>query len=226
MKAYMYDSENNNLFKEEVPCQKDPKESEIQGKDVWLLPANCTFEAPPAEKEGYVILFRDGVWAQLRNLKGTQYWLEGETYADAPHTMTEYGDLPEGASTERPEKPLDVLKDEKLESLNTAFSEWRSDGATLISSLGFEADADEKAVADVDGLVTLGIESTVFMDANNVGHELMLEQLKTLQKELIESGIYAYQTKWAIRDSINSAEDKEALEAIEIVFTPKDFTAA
>lgn len=224
MKAYMYDSERDNLFKEEVPCQRDPKESEKQGKDVWLLPANSTFEEPPQAKDGYVILYRDGAWAQLRNLKGTQYWLEGEGYDDPPHTMTDYGDLPKGATTERPEKSLDGQKEDKLAILNSIFSAWRSDGATLISSLGFEADADEKAYTDVNGLVTLG-ESAIFMDAHNEPHQLTIDQLKTLQRELIESGNYAYQTKWAYREAINGASSKEELEAIVIKFEPKDFSA-
>ncbi len=123
-----------------------------------------------------------------------------------------------------PDPTLEEAKTQKLTELSSAFDAWRTDGATLISSLGFEADADEKAYTDVNGLVTLG-ESATFMDAHNEPHQLTIEQLETLQRELIESGNYAYQTKWAYRDAINSAQTVEAVQAIEIAFTPKDFSA-
>lgn len=120
---------------------------------------------------------------------------------------------------------VDEVRQRKLNELNRAFDAWRSDGATLLSSLGFEADADEKASADVGGLVTLGASAT-FMDAHNEPHELALDQLKILQKEIIQSGISAYTTKWAFRDAINSAESVDALNSIIFFFEPKDFTEA
>ncbi len=223
MKAYLYNPENEYKFREEIECQRDPKESLNQGKDVWLLPADATFEQPPEEEEGYVVLWRDDKWQKLRNLKGKQYWLEGEGYNDPSHTMTDYGDLPEGASLERPAKNVEEIRSDKLDELNRMFDSWRTDVATLISSLGFEADADEKANADVNGLVTLG-ESATFMDAHNEAHELTLEQLKVLQKEIIQSGSLQYQAKWAFRDAINNATTKEELEAITIAFAPIDFS--
>lgn len=123
-----------------------------------------------------------------------------------------------------PETTLDEVKGSKLAELAYAFDAWRTDGATLISSLGFEADADEKANDDVAGLVTLGASAT-FMDANNQPHSLTIDQLKILQKEIIESGVSAYETKWTYRNAINSAETVDAVNAIEIKFEPKDFSA-
>lgn len=122
-----------------------------------------------------------------------------------------------------PVPTVDEVRQNKLNELSRIFDAWRSDGATLISSLGFEADADEKASADVSGLVTLGASAT-FMDAHNEPHELTLDQLKVLQKEIIQSGISAYETKWAYRDAINSAESVDVLNSINISFEPKDFT--
>ena len=64
------------------------------------------------------------------------------------------------------------------------------------------------------------------MDAKNVGHEVTLDQLKTLQLEIIASGNAAYQEKWKLRDAIEAATTKEELDAIEIVFQPLDFSKA
>lgn len=134
--------------------------------------------------------------------------------------------LPEPEPVPEPteEELLEQAKTTKLSELNTKFSLWREDGATLVSSLGFTADADEKANDDVMGLVTLG-RSTVFMDADNQPHELTIDQLKILQTEIIENGISAYEVKWAYRNAINSAETVDAVNAIEIKFEPKDFSA-
>lgn len=121
-----------------------------------------------------------------------------------------------------PEPTLDELKAQKLRELDRAFYRWRNDGATLVSSLGFTADADQRAMIDISGLVALGA-SAVFMDAQNQPHELTIEQIKVLQKEIIQSGNAAYQTKWTLRTLIEGASGVETLDDIEIKFCPVSF---
>lgn len=121
---------------------------------------------------------------------------------------------------------IPTLDEEKLMAcgrLSEAFRSWRNDEATLISSLGFTADADERAMIDVSGLVALESQA-VFMDANNVPHELTAEQIKVLHKEIIQSGNKAYERKWALRNRINACESLEELKAIELNFEPADFS--
>lgn len=61
MLAYQY-NEYSKKFTNEVTCQKDPLESEMAGKDIWLLPANSTWEKPLELKEGFDVKFLDGKW--------------------------------------------------------------------------------------------------------------------------------------------------------------------
>lgn len=131
--------------------------------------------------------------------------------------------------TEEQEPPvvahIPTLDEEKLMAcgrLTEAFRSWRNDEATLISSLGFEADADERAMIDVSGLVALEAPA-IFMDANNAPHELTADQIKVLHKEIIQSGNKAYETKWALRNAINACESMEELKAIELKFAPVSF---
>lgn len=131
-----------------------------------------------------------------------------------------------------PEKTVEEVRTEKKRALDSAFASWYEDGATLKSSLGFEADSDSRAMQDVNGLVTaaeaqatFAADDLIFMDAKNVGHEVTLDQLKTLQLEIIASGNAAYQEKWKLRDAIEKAKTKEELEKIEIAFHPADFSA-
>lgn len=130
-----------------------------------------------------------------------------------------------------PEKTVEEVRTEKKRALDSAFASWYEDGATLKSSLGFEADSDSRAMQDVNGLVTAAEAQATysdsgltFMDANNVGHQVNLEQLKTLQLEIIASGNAAYQEKWKLRDAIEKAKTKEELGKIVIAFHPVDFS--
>ncbi len=132
-----------------------------------------------------------------------------------------------------PEKTFEDAKAEKTAQLDSTFTTWYADGATLVSSLGFEVDSDSRAMQDVTGLIVAAEASTtfaetglLFMDANNEAHKVTLSDLKTLQLEIIAAGTAAYQEKWKLRDAINAATSKDELEAIEIKFHPVDFSVS
>lgn len=57
MIAYRYDTEQNNKYAGEQPCQRDPIASLKAGKDVFLLPGDCTYTPPLPQKEGFDIVF-------------------------------------------------------------------------------------------------------------------------------------------------------------------------
>lgn len=160
---------------------------------------------------------------------------------DAPNTLSKYAEAANwcnetgGATIEDkgdyyevvaiPAPSLDRAREQKLAALDTAFLAWYDDGATVTSSLGFVADSDSRAIMDISGLVTSleaqPVESraaVAFMDAENQPHQLTLDQLKTLQLEVIKNGQYAYEQKWAFRTQIEAAQTTEELEAIEIEF--------
>lgn len=60
MYAYKYNEDKYYAGQQE--CQIDPLESEKQGHPVYLLPANCTWEEPLNEKEGYKIKWNGEAW--------------------------------------------------------------------------------------------------------------------------------------------------------------------
>lgn len=61
MLAYKYSIETKKYIGE-VNCQKDPIASQRAGEDVWLLPANSTFDEPLAEKEGFDVVWNGTAW--------------------------------------------------------------------------------------------------------------------------------------------------------------------
>lgn len=169
-------------------------------------------------KQAYAI-FADGTKIKLWPYNKQKYAV-GQTV-----TMKQY------KIVEIPAPSIDELKTEKLSQLDSAFLQWYETDAVVTSSLGFVADSDARAMMDVSGLVTT-LESqpaetrasVAFMDANNQPHLLSLEQLKTVQVEIIQNGQSAYQQKWAMRTAIQEAQSKEDLEAIEIKFVAEDFS--
>ena len=132
------------------------------------------------------------------------------------------------------EPDLDELKQMKLGALDGAFNEYRNSSSTfLVSSLGFKANANVVAFDNVSGLVAQlqfkadkGEENPQisFMTFDDELVMLDLEKMKTLQVEISENGSNIYAQKWALRQAIQTAENEEALSAIEIVFTHTDFT--
>lgn len=141
MKAYLYDPEQKSIFKEEIECQKDPVESRKQGRDVFLLPGNATYEKPPKAEDGYVIIFENGHWVKKHDYKGKTYYVTADGYYGSPKEMKEYGDLPEGCSFDRPpmtaeEQAAAELQEAKSERATTV-------GRLTVTVNGKVFDADE-----------------------------------------------------------------------------------
>lgn len=141
MNVYKYDELTHEYTGVET-AQLDPLESKLQGKDIYLLPANATFTAPLVVKEGYTQVFKDGVWNYVEDHRGEQYWLADDEFGTPAREMKELGALPENAVFEAPEKPFEMLKEEKL-------AEFKRQRDTLevepIEYNGNNFDYDEKA---------------------------------------------------------------------------------
>lgn len=112
---------------------------------------------------------------------------------------------------------LDSLKAAKLAEINAAFEEAEKNGHVLLS-LGFEVDANETANRNVEGLIKVlsarGISETYFCDYNNTMQAVTLEQLKTMQLEIIGYGQELYGKKWALRDAVNNATTADEVNAV------------
>ena len=60
MIAYRYDDKF--MYVGVQPCQRDPIASAKAGKEIYLLPAQCTHTAPPEPKEGFNIVWGGEAW--------------------------------------------------------------------------------------------------------------------------------------------------------------------
>ncbi len=132
-----------------------------------------------------------------------------------------------GVTYTEEQEPIEFFKTQKSLAIKQAFLNWRNNKATLISSLGFKADSNERANTDVSGLLVAYEDNQealiTFRDADNEFHALTYAQVKTLQKEIIENGNHAYAQKWTLDAQVESATTKEELDAIEVTFEGKNF---
>ena len=65
--VYFYD-EKTKEYSYEGYAQLDPLESEIQGREIYLLPANATFEKPFEKKDGWTQFWEDDKWIEIERL--------------------------------------------------------------------------------------------------------------------------------------------------------------
>lgn len=124
MLTYKYDEDTKEyLYSEEAFL--DPLETEQQGHEVYLLPADSTFTAPLDPKEGYAVCWTGKAWEYIEDHRqardkggvtvdgtGTPYWMDGDTWESPARYMTELGPLPEGAKLTKPEKPHELIEAE------------------------------------------------------------------------------------------------------------------
>lgn len=144
MQAYMY-STTTHEFLEPVPCFPDPIRSQLEGRKVYLLPANATFTAPPAKRTGYTPIWDGSGWVETEDYRGAQYWPKGAPYNSFPMEMKELGPLPDGASLTRPEQTADEIAAEKEQREQAEAEAARvPDLEAAVAELGMTSSSDKE----------------------------------------------------------------------------------
>lgn len=134
----------------------------------------------------------------------------------------------EAAAKEAEYNKLENVISRKLGELNLKLEETKaSSAAHITSSTGYVVNANNTAKQNVDGLITAmeaqGLSRVNFMTFDNSLAALTLEQLKTIQLELISYGNNLYAKKWSLRAQIEACTTKEEVDAIVIDYS--DVTA-
>jgi hypothetical protein len=138
--VYKYD-EKTKEYLGKTEALLDPLETQLQQKEIYLLPADATFSAPTLQ-QGYVSVFKEGAWENIEDNRGKEYWLPEDKYGAPAHEMKELGPLPEGAMLTAPERTIDEVKADKVQSLKT---ERDSKEVEPITYNGNSYDYDDKA---------------------------------------------------------------------------------
>lgn len=210
MKTYRYDSATKEYLFSDTAFL-DPLETEMQGKDVYLLPADSTFTEAPEKKEGYAILWNGASWDVVEDHRkkpgvedsGTPYWLPGDTWRTPARYMTELGPLPEGALIEAPqpteEELLAQAKSLKIAEIDRAMSEIDAKLARSSSDIVAAMLAPATTDGEADGATSLSAEE--------------LEQSKA-----VFAALRSLQTQnRALRAQVQTAQSVEQVQAAEPV---------
>ena len=137
----------------------------VGGKELTVC-ANATPVSPPADiPDGHAARWTGSAWEIVEDHRqhmdskgtkqgGTPYWLptDGDDYTSPPRYMDSLGPLPEGAVTERPKKPLSVLKAEKEREITAACD------AAIVASLTMPTSAPSSAEVAVAAASLAGID--------------------------------------------------------------------
>ena len=119
-------------------------------------------------------------------------------------------------------KSIEEIKTLRMQEIARKFDEI-SETAHVMSSVGFYIDANEKANRDIEGLIKVmkadGTESELFRDYNNEFHSVTLEQLETMQIEVIKNGQYIYKQKWYFGTELDKLTSVEDIIAMTIEYT-------
>ena len=132
MYAYKYNEDKYYAGQQE--CQIDPLESKKQGHPVYLLPANCTWQEPLTDKEGYKVKWNGNEW--------------------------EYEEIPVDPEPEPP--TLEEVKEQKINELK-AVRDFKEMEPVLYAARKFDFDSKsyERITAAIYALDMQGATSTI-----------------------------------------------------------------
>lgn len=179
MQYYSYTADTKEYIGKGL-AQLDPLESKKQGREIWLLPKNATFTAPPEEKDGFARVWNGTAWEYIEDRRGTEYWLPGDTCQSEPHEMKELGPLPEGALLERPAKTPEELEQEELAKAKAERAEAVQNIAVEVDGMVFDGNEDAQRRISV-AITTADITGQQRVDwvlKNNTVANVTREQLE------------------------------------------------
>lgn len=98
-------------------------------EDYGLLPSNATHAVPPEPLPGHVLRWTGEDWEQVENHRGKSGYVNGQ-----PHTVVDYGPLPEGWSDTPPPPTLDEARESKRHEILAGFDAAMSASLTMPSA--------------------------------------------------------------------------------------------
>lgn len=214
MNVYKYNDNGEYIGTEEALL--DPLETEQQGENIYLLPANATFTAPTEPQDGYVNVWNGTAWEQVEDNRGVEYWLHDDKYGAPARGMKELGALPEGAILTPPKQTLDELKTAKIAALK---EERDTKEVESIEYNGHLYDYDDKARdrinAAIIALELAGAEASLeWTCADNTDATVTAADLRNIIAAVAVRSNTLHIAYRTAKTAVEAAESKEDLEAI------------
>lgn len=213
MQVYKYDEQTKEYIGTEQALI-DPLESELQGKTIYLLPANATFEKPNLQ-EGVASVWNGTQWENIEDNRGKEYWLDTDTFGTPASVMKELGAFPANAVFTAPAKMLEQLKQDKILALKTIRD---TEEVKPIEYNGNLFDFDEKARDRINSaIIALSItgQSIEWTTANNTNVLVTADDLRGVIAAVAMRSNELHAKYRELKELVLACTTKEQLEKIE-----------
>ena len=210
MQVYKYDEKTKEYIGTEQALI-NPLESELQGKTIYLLPANATFEKPNLQ-EGFASVF-NGKWENIEDNRGKEYWLDTDTFGTPAKTMKDLGAFPAGAVFTAPAKTLEQLKADKINELKSIRD---AEEVKPIEYNGNLYDYDEKARDRINvAIAALGDTGSIsWTTADNKEVTVTGVDLRSVLIEVAKRSIALHKAYRAAKEKVEEATTAADVEAV------------
>lgn len=213
MQVYKYDEQTKEYIGTEQALI-DPLETELQGKEIYLLPANATFEKPNPQ-DGFASVWNGTQWENIEDNKGKEYWLDTDTFSTPAKTMKELGAFPAGAVFTAPQKTLEQLKQDKINEFK-----FKRDSLEVkpISYQGYRFDYDNKARDRISAaIIALDVSKgqTAWTTADNTEVMVNADDLRGVIAAVAMRSNELHVKYRELKEQVEACTAKEQLEKIE-----------
>lgn len=214
MQVYKYDEKTKEYIGTEQVLI-DPLESELQGKTIYLLPANATFENPNLQ-DGFASVFDGTQWENIEDNRGKEYWLDTDTFGTPAKTMKDLGAFPANAVFTAPAKTLDELKQDKILELKTIRDNEEVKSIAYNGNLfDFDDKARERINAAIIALELQGEGTSIdWTTADNQDVKVTADDLRCVIAAVAVRSNALHTAYRKAKEQVEAAQNKEEVEAI------------
>lgn len=214
MQVYKYDEQTKEYIGTEQALI-DPLETELQGKTIYLLPANATFENPNLQ-DGFASVFDGTQWENIEDNRGKEYWLDTDTFGTPAKTMKDLGAFPANAVFTAPAKTLDELKQDKILELKTIRDNEEVKSIAYNGNLfDFDDKARERINAAIIALELQGEGTSIdWTTTDNQDVKVTADDLRCVIAAVAVRSNALHTAYRKAKEQVEAAQNKEEVEAI------------
>ena len=214
MQVYKYDEQTKEYIGTEQALI-DPLETELQGKTIYLLPANATFENPNLQ-DGFASVFDGTQRENIEDNRGKEYWLDTDTFGTPAKTMKDLGAFPANAVFTAPAKTLDELKQDKILELKTIRDNEEVKSIAYNGNLfDFDDKARERINAAIIALELQGEGTSIdWTTTDNQDVKVTADDLRCVIAAVAVRSNALHTAYRKAKEQVEAAQNKEEVEAI------------
>ncbi|WP_337799704.1 DUF4376 domain-containing protein [Phascolarctobacterium succinatutens] len=214
--VYKYD-EKTKEYLGKAEALLDPLETQLQQKEIYLLPADATFSEPTLQ-EGYVSVFKEGAWENIEDNRGKEYWLQDDAYGTPARKMKTLGALPTDAMFTPPKKMLEQVKQDKIIELKIMRDSKEVEPITYQGySFDYDSKARERISAAIIALEVAGTSATLtWTTADSQDVKVTASDLRGIIAQIALRSDKLHTAYRKAKEKVETATTKEEVEAINL----------